>query len=151
MNFILLRSVLKILLSSIIFVCTLNAGLLVKRVEPPTWWNDFDNRKLEIMIYGENMGSVRTVEIYHKPRGLTETIRINKIKRTIDAAKALGMRDKEIKAMKDDYASKQYQRDRAENYASLADQMDMQYWDAKNGTTTWQDHIDKVKSDFPKK
>ena len=59
--------------------------------------------------------------------------------------------DKEIKAMKDDYASKQYQRDRAENYASLADQMDMQYWDAKNGTTTWQDHIDKVKSDFPKK
>ena len=34
------------------------------------------------MIYGENMASVRSVEIYDKPRGLTETIRINKIKRT---------------------------------------------------------------------
>ena len=28
------------------------------------------------------MASVRSVEIYDKPRGLTETIRINKIKRT---------------------------------------------------------------------
>ena len=60
--------------------------------------------------------------------------------------------DNEIKAMKDDYASKQYQRDRAEKgYASIGDQLDMQYHDAKNGTTTWKDHVAKVKSDFPKK
>ena len=35
-------------------------------------------------------------------------------------------------------------------YGSLADQMDMQYWDAVNSTTTWQDHVAKVKSDNPK-
>ena len=82
MNFILLRPVVKKIVSGIIFISALKAGLLVKRVEPPTWWNDFDNRNLQIMVYGENMASVRTVEIYHKPRGVTETIRINKIKRT---------------------------------------------------------------------
>ena len=35
-------------------------------------------------------------------------------------------------------------------YASIADQLDMQYWDNINGTTTWKDHITKVKSDNPK-
>jgi len=35
-------------------------------------------------------------------------------------------------------------------YASIADQLDMQYWDSVNGTTTWKDHIAKVKSDNPK-
>jgi len=35
-------------------------------------------------------------------------------------------------------------------YGSIADQLDMQYWDAVNDTTTWKDHIAKVKSDNPK-
>jgi len=35
-------------------------------------------------------------------------------------------------------------------YGSIGDQLDMQYWDAVNGTTTWKDHIAKVKSDNPK-
>ena len=39
---------------------------------------------------------------------------------------------------------------RQEAYASLADQLDQQYWDAVNGTTTWKDAIAKVKSDNPK-
>ena len=39
---------------------------------------------------------------------------------------------------------------RQEAYGSIADQLDMQYWDAVNGTTTWQDHIAQVKSDNPK-
>ena len=43
-----------------------------------------------------------------------------------------------------------YQRDRAAAYPSLADQLDMQYWDKKNGTTTWVDAVAKVKSDNPK-
>ena len=38
----------------------------------------------------------------------------------------------------------------AELYPSLQEQMDMQYWDAVNGTTTWKDAIAKVKSDNPK-
>ena len=39
---------------------------------------------------------------------------------------------------------------RAEQYASITDQLDMQYWDAVNSTTTWKDHIAQVKSDNPK-
>tara|TARA_B100000085_G_C18227391_1_gene384459 strand:+ start:226 stop:513 length:288 start_codon:yes stop_codon:yes gene_type:complete len=39
---------------------------------------------------------------------------------------------------------------RKNSYASIADQLDMQYWDNVNGTTTWKDHIAQVKSDNPK-
>mgnify|MGYP003121270580 FL=1 len=39
---------------------------------------------------------------------------------------------------------------RQEAYGSIADQLDMQYWDAVNSTTTWKDHIAQVKSDNPK-
>jgi hypothetical protein len=39
---------------------------------------------------------------------------------------------------------------RQEAYGSIADQLDMQYWDSVNGTTTWKDHIAQVKSDNPK-
>ena len=35
-------------------------------------------------------------------------------------------------------------------YGSIGDQLDMQYKDAVNGTTTWKDHIATVKSDNPK-
>ena len=43
-----------------------------------------------------------------------------------------------------------YKTARAEAYGSVAEQLDMQYWDAVNGTTTWQDHIAQVKEDNPK-
>ena len=35
-------------------------------------------------------------------------------------------------------------------YPSIQDQLDMQYWDSVNGTTTWKDAIAKVKADNPK-
>ena len=47
-------------------------------------------------------------------------------------------------------AKVKYKSDRASSYASIGEQLDMQYWDAVNGTTTWKDHIAKVKSDNPK-
>ena len=43
-----------------------------------------------------------------------------------------------------------YKSARQEAYGSIADQLDMQYWDAVNGTTTWKDHITQVKTDNPK-
>ena len=43
-----------------------------------------------------------------------------------------------------------YKTARQEAYASIQDQLDMQYWDSVNDTTTWADHIAKVKSDNPK-
>tara|TARA_R100000655_G_scaffold7276_1_gene19726 strand:- start:136 stop:438 length:303 start_codon:yes stop_codon:yes gene_type:complete len=48
------------------------------------------------------------------------------------------------------YDNNKYQRDRAIAYPSIQDQLDMQYWDKVNSTTTWQDAIAKVKSDNPK-
>ena len=65
---------------------------------------------------------------------------------TLDSAKVAAAR----KSIDDAYAATKYQRDRAIAYPSLADQLDMQYWDKKNGTTTWVDAIAKVKSDNPK-
>ena len=47
-----------------------------------------------------------------------------------------------------DYDAKKYQRDRV--YPSIGDQLDMQYKDLLNGTTTWKDAVAKVKSDNPK-
>jgi len=47
-----------------------------------------------------------------------------------------------------EWTANQYQRDR--KYPSIGDQLDMQYHDQLDGTTTWKDAIAKVKSDNPK-
>ena len=44
----------------------------------------------------------------------------------------------------------QYKIDREVAYPSIQEQLDMQYWDNVNGTTTWKDEIAKVKLDNPK-
>jgi hypothetical protein len=43
-----------------------------------------------------------------------------------------------------------YKYQRMAEYPSIQEQMDMQYWDAINGTTTWQDSINAVKAKYPK-
>ena len=49
----------------------------------------------------------------------------------------------------ENYAN-EYKGKRQISYPSWKEQMDMQYWDAVNGTTTWKDAIAKIKSDNPK-
>ena len=49
-----------------------------------------------------------------------------------------------------EYDAKQYQRDRVREYPSWQDQMDMQYWDKINNTSTWQDAVQAVKDKYPK-
>jgi hypothetical protein len=56
--------------------------------------------------------------------------------------------DAEVKRLQAEYDANQYQRDR--QYPSIGDQLDMQYHDQLNGTTTWKDAIAKVKADNPK-
>ena len=56
--------------------------------------------------------------------------------------------DAEVIRLQAEYDANQYQRDR--QYPSIGDQLDMQYHDELNGTTTWKDAIAKVKSDNPK-
>ena len=58
--------------------------------------------------------------------------------------------DSELALMQSEYDSQAYARNRATAYASTGDQLDMQYWDSVNDTTTSKDHIASVKAQFPK-
>jgi len=49
-----------------------------------------------------------------------------------------------------EYEANQYQRDRAKEYPSIQEQLDMQYWDKINGTNNWQDAINAIKIKYPK-
>jgi hypothetical protein len=55
-----------------------------------------------------------------------------------------------ISELKTAYVNKQYKRNRAKEYPSIQEQLDMQYWDSVNGTTTWQDKINEIKTKYPK-
>ena len=55
-----------------------------------------------------------------------------------------------LKELQADYDAKKYQRDRQPEYPPMADQLDMQFHDAIDGTTTWQDAIQAVKDKYPK-
>tara|TARA_R100001244_G_scaffold96757_1_gene72474 strand:- start:354 stop:671 length:318 start_codon:yes stop_codon:yes gene_type:complete len=53
------------------------------------------------------------------------------------------------------FDAKQYQRDRtsylnSNRYPSIGDQLDMQYHDLVNDTTTWKDAIKAIKDQYPK-
>jgi hypothetical protein len=56
----------------------------------------------------------------------------------------------EIIRLQSEYNSKQYQRDRAKEYPTIQEQLDMQYWDKINGTDTWEQAINAVKAKHPK-
>ena len=58
--------------------------------------------------------------------------------------------DQAIKACEDQWKANEYQRQRAVTYWPLADQLDALYWDKKNGTNVWEQHIEAVKAKFPK-
>jgi len=58
--------------------------------------------------------------------------------------------ESELERSQSEYDAQDYARNRATAYASTGDQLDMQYWDSVNNTTTWKDHIASVKEQFPK-
>jgi len=58
--------------------------------------------------------------------------------------------DEEAARLQAEHDSKAYARARAEAYAPIADQLDMQYWDSVNGSRTWLDHVEAVKEAHPK-
>ena len=53
-------------------------------------------------------------------------------------------------AVEAEIAKNAYKEQRAMAYKPLAEQLDMQYWDRVNGTDTWKQHIDAVKTAHPK-
>jgi len=56
----------------------------------------------------------------------------------------------ETARLQTDHDSKAYARARADAYAPIGDQLDMQYHDSVNGSRTWLDHIEAVKEAHPK-
>ena len=58
--------------------------------------------------------------------------------------------DAETARLQAEHNAQAYARNRASAYAPIADQLDMQYWDSVNGTTTWEDHVASIKNKFPK-
>ena len=55
-----------------------------------------------------------------------------------------------IKEKEDNDVATAYISKRRNEYPTLPDQLDKQYWDQINGTTTWKDAIAKVKADNSK-
>ena len=49
-----------------------------------------------------------------------------------------------------DVALEKVRQNRRDAFPSIGDQLDMQYHDQLNGTTTWKDAVAKVKADNPK-
>ncbi len=58
--------------------------------------------------------------------------------------------DAEVARLQAEQVANAYQRERADAYKSLAEQLDLLYWDYKNGTEEWMAHIDAVKAAHPK-
>ena len=58
--------------------------------------------------------------------------------------------ESELQRQQNAYDADDYKRERQAAYASLGDQLDMQYHDLVDNTTTWKDHISSVKTSFPK-
>lgn len=52
--------------------------------------------------------------------------------------------------LEETYNAQEYARNRSAEYPTMQEQLDMQYWDSINGTTTWQDAINAVKVKYPK-
>ena len=58
--------------------------------------------------------------------------------------------DAQVEIQKAKYATQEYARNRAAEYPSQGDQMDMIYKDNKNSTTTHADAVEAVKTKWPK-
>ena len=97
---------------------------------------------INALIAGEELSE----EFQEKARTIFETAiktKVSELKEELKKEYEQSLTE-EVKAIKEEIE------DRADAYPPLQDQLDMQYWDKKNGTTTWVDAIAKVKSDNPK-
>ena len=56
----------------------------------------------------------------------------------------------EVNRFESEYAAQEYARNRAAEYPSTGDQLDMMYKDTKNSTTTHADAVETVKTKWPK-
>ena len=59
-------------------------------------------------------------------------------------------RDAEEAAVAAEKTANEYKEKREDSYPDWKTQMDMQYWDSVNGTTTWKATIKAIKDKYPK-
>ncbi len=64
-----------LILAFVFLAAALHAGRTPERVEPPFWWADMMHTGLQLMVYGENIGSTR-VEINHPGISLKEVVAV---------------------------------------------------------------------------
>ena len=88
------------------------------------------NPEIKFTYLGDDYDTLQILSDHEKPT-----------KEAIDSAKVEAQ-----KKIDDSY----YKIQRASQYPSIQEQLDMQYHDAVNGTTTWKDAVAKVKADNPK-
>ena len=83
--------------------------------------------------------------------GVSSTLSDAEYKKTIDEWAQVSF-DKEVAANIKENGGKSpnYAQYRVEAYPSIGDQLDMQYHDSVNGTTTWADAIAAVKAKYKK-
>jgi hypothetical protein len=74
---------------------------------------------------------------------------ISEVKQNIPEPKQADI-DSKLVELQAEYDAKAYARNRVAEYPPIADQQDMQFHDAIDGTTTWQDAIQAVKNKYPK-
>ena len=97
-------------------------------------------------VLGED-GKPVTVNRYITVNG-TDDMDEAEVKATID--KYIADYPAYAEAKQAEYDAQDYARTRAKKYPSWQEQMDMQYHDAVDGTTTWQDAVQAVKNAHPK-
>ena len=83
--------------------------------------------------------------------GVTITLSTDEYNATIDEWAQVSF-DKEVETalIADGGESANYAQYRRDAYPSIGDQLDMQYKDAVNGTTTWKDAIAAIKTKYQK-
>ena len=110
-------------------------GLNIIKLNSPNWSANLaeacSNLEVPCRIQGDT-------NVYANIEFLSETV--------IDEATLTAKRD-ELQA---EYDAFQYARNRKKAYPSITDQLDMQYHDKVDGTTTWKDAIKVVKDANPK-
>ena len=89
--------------------------------------------------------------LYFQPEG-NPNISFPNNPMNMDCARMLEEVEAEISTIEevDDTPVLTYADNRRAAYASWGDQLDMQYHDAVDGTTTWKDHVTSVKAAHPK-
>ena len=84
-------------------------------------------------------------------KAYTDVVRIDDAQGAFDKDNnKITLEQSKIDTARVELAKLDYKVKRADQYPSLQEQLDLQYWDKKNGTNKWVEAIDKVKSDNPK-